>query len=190
MNTATRVFREKRAVLVPLLFVALANLVVYLLGVAPLRARVTSAQSEADRAREDVKVAAAQLEDAQKTVTGKTRAAEQLRRFYEEVLPVDLAAARRVTHLELATLAREANLRVQRRDQSQEQDKDSALVRLDTEMVLEGSYGDLREFLYEIERSDDFVVVSGVTLGQRGQDSGDLVLTMSLSTYFRADRGR
>jgi Tfp pilus assembly protein PilO len=190
MRAAARVVREKRALLVPLAFVALANLAVYLLGVAPLRARVASAQLESGRARDDVQVAARQLEDAQKTVTGKARAADQLRAFYEDVLPGDLGAARRVTHLDLATLAREANLRVQRRTQAQEQDKDSTLVRLDTEMVLEGSYGDLREFLYEIEKSDEFVVINGVTLVQRDQDSGDLVLTMSLSTYFRADRGR
>jgi Tfp pilus assembly protein PilO len=190
MTTAARVFREKRALLVPLLFVALANLVVYLLGVAPLRARVDSVGQEADLAREDVKVAASQLEEAQKTVAGKSRATEQLRKFYDEVLPADLAAARRVTHLDLSRMAQDASLRVQRRDQSQQQERDSTLVRLDTSMVLEGSYADLREFLYDVETAPDFVVIKGVALSQRQQDDSDLVLTMSLATFFRADRGR
>jgi Tfp pilus assembly protein PilO len=190
MTTASRILREKRALLVPLLFVAFANLAVYLLGVAPLRVRVDSVGQEAAKAREDVKTAADQLDEAQKTVTGKSRAAEQLRKFYEEVLPADLAAARRVTHLDLSRMARDASLRVQRRDQSQEQEKESTLVRLDTTMVLEGSYADLREFLYEVETAPDFVVIKDVALAQRQQDESDLVLTMSLATFFRADRGR
>lgn len=190
MSLTARVFREKRALLVPLLLLAIANLGVYLLGVAPLRARVAGMEQEAVRVQADVKAAALQLDEAQKTTTGKTRAAEQLRRFYEEVLPPDLAAARRMTHLDLSTMARDANLRVLRRDQTQEQDRDSVLVRLDTTMVLEGSYGDLREFLYEVEKSPDFVVVNDVALAQRERETSDLTLTIAVSTFFRPDSER
>jgi Tfp pilus assembly protein PilO len=190
MNTAARVLREKRTLVVPLLFVAVVNLVVYVLGVAPLRARVAGVEQEAVQARADVKAASDQLDEAQRIVSGKSRAAEQLRKFHQEILPAGLAVARRVTHLELSRLARDANLQVRRRDQQQKQDKDSALVRLDTVMVLEGSYGDLREFLYEVETAPEFVVINDVSLAQRDAERTDLVLTMSLSTFFRPERGR
>ena len=149
-----------------------------------------ASSSEAASAQADVKVASDQFDQAQRTVAGKGRAGEQLRRFYEEVLPADLGSARRVTHLDLARLARDANLRVVRRDQSQEREKDSALVRLDSSMVLAGTYGDLREFLYQVETARDFVVINDVALMQREQDSRDLMLTLSLSTYYRPASGR
>lgn len=189
MTPVSRVFREKRSWLVPLLLVALANAGVYLLGVAPLRARVAAMEQRAAQATSDVRAAAAQLELARNTVEGRARATEQLRKFYEEVLPGDQAAARRLTYLELAKLARGANLRVSRRAQDQEAEKESSLFRLDTSMVLEGKYADLREFLYQVETAAEFVVINDVALAQ-GREGADLVLTLELCTYFRPDCGR
>lgn len=190
MTGASRVFRDKRAWVVSLLTIAVVNALVYALGVAPLRARVANGERAAASAQADVKAANEQFEQAQKILSGKSRAGEQLRRFYEEVLPVDLPAARRVTHLDLAQLARDANLRVLRRDQGQAQEKDSALVHLDSSIEIEGSYRDVRAFLYEVETTPDFVVINSVSLAHRDKESDGLALSMSVSTYFRPARGQ
>lgn len=190
MTPVSRVLREKRSLLVPLALLATANAVVYLLGVAPLRARVAGMEQRGAQATVDSRAAGAQLEQARGTVEGRERATEQLRRFYEDVLPAGQAQARQLTYLDLAKMARGANLRVARRSQDQSSEKDSTLVRLDTTMVLEGSYSDLREFIYQVETAPAFVVIDDVTLARSSSEGGDLVLTLGLSTYFRADADR
>jgi Tfp pilus assembly protein PilO len=185
-----RVAREKRAWLVPLALVALVNLAVFLAGIVPLRASVAGMEARARRAAADLAAASAQLEQARATVEGRGRATEQLRRFYEEVLPPGQNAARRLTYLRLAQLARQADLRVTRRSQEQEVLRDSSLVRLDTTMVVEGGYDELREFLYQLETTPDFVVINDVSLAQKPDEEDALILNLDLSTYFRNDRDR
>jgi hypothetical protein len=82
---------------------ALANVLVYVLGVLPLGARVTATDERAQNAARDVVAATAQLAQARRTVEGRVRANDQLRRFYADVLPVDQSAAREVTILRLAS---------------------------------------------------------------------------------------
>lgn len=189
MTPVGRILREKRTLWLPLLLVAVANVVAYLLGVAPLRARVAAMERRSTQATQDVRAATAQLAQTQGTVDGRQRATEQLRRFYQEVLPVDQAVARQLTYLDLAKMARAADLRVMRRSQELSAERESSLTRLDTEMVLEGSYANLREFIYEVETAPEFVVIDDVALAQ-GKEGGDLVLTLGISTYFRTGHGR
>jgi Tfp pilus assembly protein PilO len=190
MSTPSRILHEKRAWIVGLIALALLDVGLYVAGVLPLRARVASMDDEAQRARTDLAQAERQLALAEKTVTGKSRAADQLRKFYEEVLPPDQAGARRVTHLDLAKLARKVNLQVDRKTQIETQEKGSTLVRLDSDVVLQGGYADVREFLFELETAPEFVVINDVELAQRETEGSTLVLTLSISTYYRAQRGR
>lgn len=190
--TLSRVLRDKRSWVAPLVVLAIANAAAYLLGVLPLRARVAAAEQRASAAAADLRVATAQHERARATVDGRGHATQQLKRFYEEVLPRDQATARRLTYLDLARMASAVDLRVARRAQKLERERNSDLVRLETTMVLEGRYDDVREFLYEIETASDFVVVDEVALARSAEDEerGRLVLTLGVSTYFRQDRGR
>ncbi len=183
-----RVMRDKRAIVLPLALVAAGNLVAYLLGAAPLRAAVASAEQRGGAATAEVATATAQFADAKATIEGRSTATEQLRRFYDEVLPADQATARRLTYFELAEMATAAGLRVSRRTQSLERDKDSRLRRLDTSMVLEGRYENVREFLFDIESSSEFVVVTEIALAAGQDDRSALVLTLGLSTYFRGEQ--
>lgn len=183
-----RVVRDKRSAVLPLVLLALGNLGVYLLGVAPLRARVAAADRRATEVATEVRVAAAQFEQTRATVEGRGRATEQLRRFYQEVLPPDQASARRLTYLDLGQLARSAGLRVNQRTQSLSRDRESQLVRLDSSMALEGRYEDVREFIYDIETASDFVVITDVVLTRGDEESETLVLTLGLSTYFHPAR--
>ena len=73
------------------------------------------------------------------TLSGKDRAATELASFYKDVLPSDLAGARRLTHLRLAQLARESNLKFLRASFEPVAERNRTLTRLKIEMVLSGT---------------------------------------------------
>lgn len=177
-----RILFEKRRAIVPLAVLAGVNLVLYATAIYPLNLQVENASQRArasamraDQARETLGAARAALDS-------KARAAKELERFYREVLPVDLAGARRATYGRVAQLADELNLRYERRVSAPEDVRDSALVRLVTTMVLVGNYADIRRLIYRLETAPEFLVIDDVTLEQ-GEELG---LTLSISTYYRA----
>jgi len=51
-------------------------------------------------------------------------------------------------------------------------------------MSLKGEYQDLRQFIYELESSPEFIIIDDVTLSQPEADK-PLVLSLQLSTYYR-----
>ena len=99
-----RVLREHRRVVMPLAIALGVNVVVYVAAVYPLSQRVANIEQR-DRAAE-AQLLAAGRDHAQATgtLTGKDRAAAELATFYKDVLPKDLAGARRLTQLRLAQL--------------------------------------------------------------------------------------
>ena len=115
---------------------------------------------------------------------GRSRAAEELHRFYTQVLPPDLAGARRITYLRLAQLAERAGLQADRRSLMPAADSDRTLERLQITMILEGDYEDVRRFIHELETAPEFVVIDDVSLTQGAEESSPLILTLQLSTYF------
>jgi len=52
-------------------------------------------------------------------------------------------------------------------------------------MELGGDYGDIRDFVHEIESAPEFVVIDNISLAEQGDGSGTLRLSIELSTYFR-----
>jgi len=185
MIAVNRLMAEKRGWMLATVALAVANGLVYLLGVLPLAARVTSTGERARNAERDVAAAAAQLDQARKTVDGRVRANDQLHRFYADVLPADQTAARSITYLRLAQLARDANLGFDRRTFSLETDRKSTLTRLDMSMELSGEYADVRDFVYAVETAPEFVIIRGMALQQNERDAARLRLTFDVSTFFR-----
>jgi Type II secretion system (T2SS), protein M subtype b len=61
------------------------------------------------------------------------------------------------------------------------------LGRLRTQMVLEGGYQSVRQFLYELETTPEFIIVDDVSLGQ-AESNRPVTLTVEVSTYYRLDR--
>ena len=53
-------------------------------------------------------------------------------------------------------------------------------------MVLEGDYEGVRQFLRDVEASDGFIVIDNIGLAEGTDRSSALVLTVELSTYYRA----
>ena len=188
MALVRRVMREHRRIVVPLAMALGINVVLYAAVVYPLSQRVANIEQR-DRTAEE-QLLAAQREHAQAagTLTGKDRAAAELATFYKDVLPSDLAGARRLTHLRLAQLARESNLKFLHASFEPVVERNRTLTRLKIEMVLSGSYTDMRAFIHQLETSPEFVVIDNVELGE-GAEGGPLTVTLHLSTYYRDAAG-
>ena len=57
-------------------------------------------------------------------------------------------------------------------------------------MELTGDYADMRDFIYDLETSPEFVTIEGIALAEDPQQEGVLALSLSLSTYYPGgDRG-
>ena len=187
-----RIFRERRLLIVPLAVALVANAAIFGFIVYPSSGRVARTEQQERAALQDLAAAQRDHAAALRTERDKVKAEEDLHRFYTEVLPPDLAGARRATYLHLAQLARDAGLQYQRRlEESREPVADGqgpapALARFDITMVLEGDYEGVRQFLRDVEASDGFIVIDNVGLAEGADRTSTLVLTVELSTYYRA----
>jgi Tfp pilus assembly protein PilO len=182
-----RVAREHRRVLVPLGVALAVNIVAYLAIVRPLAQNVANIEVREQAAAREL--AAAQREHAQAagTLTGKDRAAQELERFYNEVLPRDFVSARSLTYLRLPQLANQFDVILDRRSTANpDEQRDSVLTRLRSQVELAGRYGDIRSFLYQLESSPEFVVIDNITLSEEDEETGLLELRLDLSTYYKA----
>ncbi len=181
-----RILREKRAVVLPVAIALAANAIVYAVAVVPLTSGVTRAAARAEAVTAALGEAKARHETAQATVDGKRRADAELKKFYKDVLPADWTTARRLAYTRLEQLARQFSLRPARTGTEPEADRESALARLTVTMVVAGDYRDIREFIYELESSPEFVVIDNVALAQGEETNAPLVLTIEVSTYYLA----
>jgi hypothetical protein len=183
-----RVLREHRAALAPLAIVLAINAVVLGAVVWPLSQRVSANQSRADAAERAQTAATREFKQAESVRDGKARASTDLETFYKEVLPTDVAAARRMTHVRFQQKAREHRVHFQRGSTTEEQIRDSSLDRLTVSMKLSGDYDDIRSLIYELETSPDFFVIDNISLTEGGDLNAPLTLTLDVSTYFRTSR--
>jgi Tfp pilus assembly protein PilO len=188
-NTTTlvgRVIAEHRRAFVVLGGLLLLNVLVYAVVVYPLGQRVANIEQRDRSADQSLAAARADYAQANGTLTGKDRANTELQTFYSDVLPTSLASARAATHLRLPQLARQSGLRYERSTTKEVEVRGSTLRRLQIEMILSGSYADMRTFIHQLETSPEFVVIDNVALGEDDTDGGGLVVTLQLSTYYRA----
>jgi Tfp pilus assembly protein PilO len=162
------------------------NLLAYALVVYPLSERVANVAQREQAAEEALAAARAEHAAASGTLTGKSRASAELTTFYADILPQSLSGARRLTYLRLAQLARDADLSYQRATYEPVVETDSTLTRLQIQLVLSGTYANMRDFIFQLETAPEFVVIDNVQLAEGADGSGSLVVTLDLSTYFRS----
>ncbi len=186
MTLVRRILAEKRSIILPLAVALLANLGVYVLVVYPLKSRVAGASARQTAAEQSLQAAERANAAAHAIQEGKDRADQELTTFYRKVLPADLSGARRITYARLTELAQKAHLRYRNRSFDPEDVRNSDLKRLRITMVLEGNYGDVRQFIYALETTPEFIVLDDVALVQNNQANAALILTLELSTYYRA----
>lgn len=183
---ANRVLAEHRRWILPLGIVLAVNLAVLVMVVLPLRGSAASASTRADESAQALQGAASELKDAEAIRDGQTQAAKDLERFYAQVLPTDLAAARRITRVKFTQLAHEHNVAFESGVATPETLRDSTLERLHLTYALNGDWDDIRQLIYEIETGPDFIVIDNVELGTGRDATAQLSLTLELSTYYKA----
>jgi Tfp pilus assembly protein PilO len=189
MSLARRILSEKRGVVIPIVVALLINIAVYALVVYPLGVKSATAADRARAATATRQAAERDMASASALVAGKARADEELATFYQKVLPSDSDEARRITYLRLPALARKAGMKFTQRNTEEDTvtQKDSQFGRVRTRIALEGDYRSVRQFLYELETTPEFIIVDDVTLAQSDSDK-PLALTVEVSTYYRQAR--
>ncbi len=189
-----RVVAEKKAWVIPLAAGLLLNAGIYASMVYPLKSRVADAEGREKAAAQSLREAEQEDAAARGTLTGKSRTADDLNRFYSEVLPVGLAGARRATYVRLADLAREARLVYERRveeykdpKQRQEGNEKGRLSKFEISMKLKGDYEAVRRFLHAVETTPEFIVIENISLTEGNEPGSTLELALELATYYRAE---
>jgi Tfp pilus assembly protein PilO len=187
----SRVYREKRRVILPLAILAVANLAALVLLVYPLSRSVAATEQRSQDVGVQLSRATQEYRAARATLEGRERTDKQLDRFYAEVLPRDQTAARRITYLKLAQLARDADLLYERRSfDTDKVEKDSVLTRLDIAVPLHGEYADMRRFIHTLETAPEFIVIREVSLAKtQDEKKSSLTLTLNLTTFYRTGDG-
>ena len=180
-----RVVGEHRRTLVLLGVLFAVNVVIYAAVVYPLSTRVANIQQRNTAAEEALRAARLDHSQATGTLTGKDRARTELDTFYRDVLPTSQSGAQQLTHLRLPQLARQAGLRFERRQTESGEEQGGTLSRLRTRVILSGDYASVRTFLHELETAPEFVVIENVALAEEDADTGSLVVTLQLATYYR-----
>jgi Tfp pilus assembly protein PilO len=180
-----QVIQDYRRWLWPLVALVGLNVAVLVLVVVPRTRTVGQAEERSAAAAQALARAAHDFKAAEALRDGQTQSAADLAKFYEQVLPIDVAAARRVTQLQLSQLARRHNVTFQRSSATPEVVRGSSLERLHVTYSLFGNYDDIRQMIYDIETGTDFVIIDNVLLAE-GQDmQAPLTLTLDVSTYYR-----
>jgi Tfp pilus assembly protein PilO len=182
-----RVLREHRAALLPLAIVLAFNIVALFAVVLPLSNRAESTEQRAVTAERNRSLAEADFKRAETLRAAKSRATEELAAFYRDVLPANVGAARRVLQLKLRQQAAAHGVEYQGSGSSEEELRDSELLRLTMSMRLAGNYDDIRGFIYDLETSPDFVVIDQISLSEATRATG-LELALDVSTYYRNPR--
>ena len=190
MSLVRRILVEKRVACGVVGIALIADVALYGLAVYPRTVGVDYARLRAASASQGLTGGEASLRATRATLEGRTRAKEELRQFYDDILPQSLAGARDITYPRLASLATETNLVLERRSSAPGHDDDSALGRLRTTMLLAGEYRDIRRFIDALESAPEFIVIEEIVLTQREVEIGSgQVLTLGVATYYRAKGG-
>ena len=189
MSLTRRVYADRRKVMLPLLVFLIVNLAV--VGVVfYLESDVDAAEAARQQAILDLGTAKKAETDAKAQRISKERADVELRTFYSDVLPKNLASAVSVTNFWLGRIAAESRLAFRVGNYDHEQVRGSQLTKVTGEIKLTGEYADVRRFLYDVETAEEFVIIEKVELSQPNtvQGSSQLELSLSIATYYLTEQ--
>lgn len=186
MTTARRALAEKRALILPIAIALLVNVALYAIVVYPLSKKVAGGEQDAAAATAALNDARRDHAAARATVAGKGQADEELKKFYSNVLPPDVNAARRITFLRIEQLAQQCNLRIERQTSDSKSQRESPLVKYTYRAALSGEYRNIRRFIHELETAPEFLVLENVELSQSEVADRALNVSVDIATYYRA----
>jgi Tfp pilus assembly protein PilO len=186
MTNLRRIVLEHRRIVYILAAALVINAALYGLVVYPLAQRVQSGEQEAGDSTRDLNAARRTFEAARGTVTGKKEADVELAKFYQDVLPGDFSAARRILYPHLDQLARKANLSVGGSQfTSAKDDSLGDLRKVSMTMNLTGEYSDIRRFIHELETATEFLVLESVSVTSAADNDRRLNVQAQVATYYR-----
>jgi Tfp pilus assembly protein PilO len=189
MTLLRRILTEHRRAAYVLGGLLVLNVLVFAVFVYPLQRDVANVEQRTRDAEAALAAARADHAQASGTLEGRDRAVTELGTFYASVLPSSLAAARRLTNVELERLASDAGVSWQRAVYSPEIERGSTLTRLGGSLLLRGGYDDVRAFLHAVESAPEFIVIENLVLFEQAEGDSVLQAEVELSTYFpRSDR--
>jgi Tfp pilus assembly protein PilO len=185
MADIKRIVAEHRRAVWLIAAALILNAALLALVVLPLSQKVRGGEQQSQSAIAELANARRDFNAARATVTGKGQADSELKKFYQEVLPLDQSGARRILYLNIDQLARKSNLTVVRYNFDPETDRRSSLHKLTMTLNLEGEYNNIRRFIHQLETSPEFRVLESVALAQGEEGERGLSVTALVSTYFR-----
>jgi Tfp pilus assembly protein PilO len=181
-----RILQEKRTLVTFVTMILALDVGLFAFAVYPWSRKVSQAETRAAADEARLGQARASYASASEASSNKLVANNELQRFYDEVLPADLAAAREISAPFLVQLAEDTNLVLERRSSAPDKERESLLARLRTTMELAGAYEDIRRFIFELETAPEFILIEEVILRQGDASNEELVLTLGVSTYYWA----
>ena len=184
-----RVLREQQRWLIPLIAIIVIDIGVLVGVVLPMAQSVDAGERRSTAAAKALADATKDLKDAQATRDGQAQAATDLATFYRQVLPTDVASARRITYVKLSQMARAHDVTFESSSANIEKIRNSSLDRLLMAYELAGNWDDIRQFIYEIETGHEFIVIDNVVLAEGADGGAPLSLRLEVSTYFRPADG-
>lgn len=162
------------------------NALFYGMILRPRLASVRSADSTTLALEATVREADERLSAMRARSEEMTRARDALQTFFTDTLSTKEARLVRVQR-ELSRIASDFSVTPTQLRFVQESVTGTDLVRLAVELPLVGGYNNLRQFLRQVEASDEFLVVESVQL-QEGEQGGSMLnLRVRIATYY-ADR--
>jgi hypothetical protein len=187
MTQPRRIFLEKRRFIYPLIGAMVINAALFAAIVYPLSLKVANGERDAQAESRSMAAARAEYEAARATVTGKDSADAELKKFYNEVLPPDLSAARRILYGKIDKLMTSATVKRGIESYAESQERDSSLGKFTATVRLFGEYRNIRRFIHELETAPEFLVLENVALSQGQEREQGLSVELKISTYFRAE---
>ena len=186
MIPTRRVFADKRPLIIPVAVAILVNIALYAMVVYRLSKKVSGGEQDAEASAAALDAARRDYAAARATIAGKGQADEELRKFYNDVLPPDISGARRITFLRIEQLARQCNLRLERETSDPRAERDSQLVKFTYTAQLSGEYRNIRRFIHDLETAPEFLVLENVELSQGESETSGLKVNVQIATYYRA----
>ena len=172
-----------RQILALYLALLAVNVLVYAVLVRPRARSVRQIRAESQPSRERLKEREAEVKGREDALAALDRAKADLEKLRRDVLS---SRDRRMieVQLELAQLARQFGINLQRVQYENKKLEEEGLERFAMVVPLSGGYSNLRKFLQAVETSDKFLVIEQVALAT-GHEGGALIdLSITLATYF------